>query len=208
MFYTLRVSSLTCAQREKVETSRRKCNDAGERRRGEGRGRVGNAKLDCKMASRSDAGLLYVQEICRLWPFCSVKGRSRSLWQQTGGSQSLPFHFPGCKHPTSRSLASSDSLAPPCNLLSFPYLPPLFFVPLSPYVFSASRLLFGPLAVSNDPPPPDPRFFFQAKRLRVSIKQVDYDLDPGCIRLSGGCRSNVNRYIRIGEGRNICTLGK
>lgn len=40
----------------------------------------GSKELDCKMASRSNVGLLYVQEIYRLWPFCSAKGRPRSLW--------------------------------------------------------------------------------------------------------------------------------
>lgn len=108
---------------------------------GSGDGVWRNTKLDCKMASRSNTGLLYVQEIYRFWPFYSAKGQPRSLWQQTGGSQSLPFHFPGCKHPTSRSLASSDSLASSCNLFSSPFPPTSFFillsVPLGPLLSSS-----------------------------------------------------------------------
>lgn len=63
------------------------------------------------------ARLLYVQEIYRPWPFRRAKGRPRSLWQQTDGSQHLPFYFSGCKpsrrvSPLSLALfASNDSVA-------------------------------------------------------------------------------------------------
>lgn len=71
-----------------------------------------------RIAKWQPAGLLYVQEIYRLRPFRRAKGRPRSLWQQTGGSQHLPFYFPGCEPPASPSLAlfaSSDSVAPSCS---------------------------------------------------------------------------------------------
>lgn len=168
-----------------------------------------DAKLNCKMATRSNAGLLYVQEIYRLWPFCSAKGRPRSLWQQTGGSQSLPFHFPGCKHPTSRSLASSDSLASSCNLFPFFFFvfflfflssPSSFFLLLSPSV-SLPRPLFGPLLKSQT-----------ARRHGSSLAylldpEVHYQffLPTGRSRVSDGGEENCRRS-RSGTRRPIQNL--
>lgn len=61
-----------------------------------------------RIAKWQPAGLLYVQEIYRPWPFrARAKGRPRSLWQQTGGSQHLPFYFPGCKPSAPRRLSLS-----------------------------------------------------------------------------------------------------
>lgn len=40
-------------------------------------------------------------------PFARAKGRPRSLWQQTGGSQHLPFYFSGCKPSAPRRLSLS-----------------------------------------------------------------------------------------------------
>lgn len=111
-------------------------------------------------------------------PFARAKGRPRSLWQQTGGSQHLPFYFPGCKPPAPRRLSLSlrqvillhrpavTTPSPPPlpspSRLSFP-----FFSPYSPSpvflrsVFASSRVVSSSaleiLKHRHEPPPPPPR---------------------------------------------------
>lgn len=110
-----------------------------------------------RIAKWQPAGLLYVQEIYRLRPFRRAKGRPRSLWQQTGGSQHLPFYFPGCEPSASPSLAlfaSSDSVAPSCSLpprrSSFFFTPRIFLSPLCFFAVVARRRLF---VRSSEPQP-------------------------------------------------------
>jgi len=163
---------------------------------GEERGRTGGTRgWLCKtprlatgrIAKWQRAGLLYVQEIYRPWPFRRAKGRPRSLWQQTGGSQPPTLLFP-------RMQAVGPSLTPSLRQV----------IPLHRPAASRTPIFFC-IQPPHPPPPPSPRsrrcavIFFVLRALESPRSLAD----PVCC--GSPCRRRNSRRRTKGRVARINT---